>query len=141
MINTSLYKYGGEAPQQPAGQTAASTNNMQSGPPVSDSNSDPSQQQQTTPAAGQNPTANPMDLMGQCLQNAVKYINQMIDVYAQMSGGQNPAQSDNTMQSNVQSAPTGQPQVSNGPSGTPVPPNSTGKTASYPTWGDVFGNG
>lgn len=135
MIKTSFTKYGSTAPTQGGGNSASQdpNNNMQSSAPVQETQQ------------GNNNTANPVELMGQVLQNVVKSVNQMIDIYSQMTGGASlPGQSDNTLSQGQQTQQNPQQQgapAQTSASGPAAQTNNNGKTASYPTWGDVLGNG
>ncbi len=104
---------------------------MQSAPPVSD--------QAPMQSA---PMANPQELMGQAMQNLVKTVNQMIDLYQAMAGQVSLGQgSSNTMEPN-----NGQPQAAQpsgaptGAGGSPTPTDQTeGQTkAASITWSDIL---
>ena len=139
MISLSLAKAAGDiaadtsAGADAGGNTGADPNaNMQSTPPVSDQ-----------PQAQAAPMANPQELMGQAMQNLIKTVNQMIDLYQAMSG-QNPNMqgSSNTMDPNNQQQAAQPPGAPTNAGGSPAPNDQTNtqpqKAASI-TWSDILG--
>lgn len=120
MISQSFMKYAdvGQSPEATQGDVSQDPNaQAQMAPPVTDQQ-----------MAGVSPTADPIQLLGMAMQNMVKSMNQMIDIYYQMTGS-NPAASDTSMAT--------QPGTTDPNMATQATAPQPGKTASM-SWDDLL---